>query len=298
MNKKENFVIYKNMVYILVIMTIFLFITRIILNIFDFPSILEGSRDIDFKILLLGLENGLINFYNPVENSIEIFDCPPYYLYFWYFIFFPMGLLPFEIGVYIWDLLRLLLTSYVILKAFKIIKNSINLKIFYFTILVGFIIDGWCNNCNFLIVFFLFMSYTLLESDRKWISGLFFVLSTIKINLILFIPVLLIAKKIKLKDLYYYIIPFVFLCLPYIIFPDYFFQMFTNWLNSSVEIQGFTFIDSILWKVLQPSHLMFVGFLFIIIFENIEQFKRKDQIRNVIVICVIFFYIYICFNNG
>lgn len=290
---EENSTIHINMVYLLVIATIFLFITRIVLNLFDFPLILEGSRDVDFKIFLLGLENGLINFYNPIDVPEGVPDWPPYYLYFWYFIFFPMGLLPFEISVYIWDLLRLILTSYIVLKAFKIIKNRTNLKYFYFTISVGFFIDGWYNNCNFLIVFFLFMSYTLLESDKKWTSGLFFALSTIKINSILFIPVLLIAKKIKLKDLSYYVIPFILLCLPYIIFPDFFFQMLTNWLNSTPGIQGLTFLDPILWKAVQPSHLMFLGFLFVIIFENIEQFKRKDQIRNGIVIALILFYIYI-----
>ena len=293
MNEEVHYTIHTNMVYLLSFTTIFLFITRIVLNLIELPIFLDGSRDVDFEILLLGLKNGLINFYNLIEVPPGVPDWPPYYLYFWYFIFYPMGLIPFEIGVYIWDILRLVISSYLVLKGFKIIKNRLNLLWFYLSIFIGFLIDGWYNNCNFLIIFFLLLSYQSLEKDKMWLSGIFFALSTIKINSILFLPVLLITKKIKLKDLIYYIIPFIILCLPYIIFPDYLFQMLNNWSNSTPGIQGLTFLDPIIWKAVQPSHLMFLGFMFIIIFEFLEQYKRGHQIRTIIFSFLIFFYLYI-----
>ncbi|MFX0047081.1 MAG: glycosyltransferase family 87 protein [Candidatus Hermodarchaeota archaeon] len=293
MSEDTHYTVHTNMVYLLIFTTIVLIITRIVVNLIDLPLFLDGSRDVDFQILLLGLKNGLVNFYDPVIVPEGVPDWPPYYLYFWYFIFYPMGLIPFEIGVYIWDVFRLVISSYIVLKGFKIIKSRTNLLWFYFTILVGFIIDGWYNNCNFLIIFFLLISYTSLEKDKMWLSGIFFALSTIKINSILFIPVLLLIRKIKLKDLVYYIIPFIALCLPYIIFPDYLFQMLNNWSNSTPGIQGLTPLDPIIWKALQPSHLMFLGFMFIIVFERLEHYEKGHQIRNIIVLVIILFYIYI-----
>ena len=293
MSEEVHYTIHTNMVYLLITMTVFLIITRIIVNLIDLPLFLDGSRDVDFRILLLGLKNGLIDFYDPIIVPEGVPDWPPYYLYFWYFIFYPMGLIPFEIGVYIWDILRLVISSYIVLKGFKIIKNRTNLKWFYFTIAVGFLIDGWYNNCNFLIIFFLLLSYSFLEKDKMLVSGIFFALSTIKINSVLFIFVLLITKKIKFKDLIYYIIPFFILCLPYIIFPDYLFQMLNNWSNSTPGVQGLTPLDPIIWKAVQPSHLMFLGLMFIIIFEYFEQFEKGHKYRTTIVSIIILFYIYI-----
>ncbi|NVM18316.1 MAG: DUF2029 domain-containing protein [Candidatus Lokiarchaeota archaeon] len=293
MSEEARYTIHTNMVYLLISMTIFLIITRIIVKLFVLPLFLDGSRDVDFRILLLGLKNGLINFYDQVKVPEGVPDWPPYYLYFWYFIFYPMGLIPLEIGVYVWDILRLIISSYIVLKGFKIIKNRTNLLWFYFTIAVGFLIDGWYNNCNFLIIFFLLLSYMSLEKDKMWVSGIFFALSTIKINSVLFIPVLLLARKIKFKDLVYYIIPFAALCLPYIIFPDYLFQMLDNWSNNTPGIQGLTFLDSIIWKAVQPSHLIFLGFMLVMIFERLEHYEKGHRIRTIIVYILIFFYIYI-----
>jgi hypothetical protein len=293
MSEEVHYTIHTNMVYLLISITIFLFLARIVVNLINLPLFLDGSRDVDFRILLLGLKNGLLNFYDQITLPEGVPDWPPYYLYFWYFIFYPMGLIPFEIGVYAWDILRLVISSYIVLKGFKIIKNRTNLLWFYFTIAVGFLIDGWYNNCNFLIIFFLLMSYTSLEKDKMWVSGIFFALSTIKINSVLFIIVLLLVKKIKFKDLIYYIIPFFILCLPYVIFPDYLFQMLNNWSNSTPGIQGLTFLDPIIWKAVQPSHLMFLGFMFIMIFEHLIQFGKGEKIRTIIVLILIFFYIYI-----
>lgn len=293
MEEEIHYTVHTNMVYLLIIVAIFLLLSRIVVGLFDLPLFLDGSRDVDFKILLLGLKNGLVNFYDPVVVPEGVPDWPPYYLYFWYFIFYPMGLIPFEISIYIWDILRLVISSYIVLKAFKIIKNRTNLLWFYFTILVGFLIDGWYNNCNFLLIFFLFMSYNSLEKDKMWLSGIFFALSTIKINSLLFIPVLLLIRKIKFKDIIYYIVPFMVLCLPYIIFPDYLFQMLNNWSDSTPGIQGLTPLDPIIWKAVQPSHLMFLGFMFILIFEYLEKFEKGHKIRTIIVIIIILFYIYI-----
>lgn len=293
MSEEIHYTVHTNMVYLLIFTAIVLMITRIVVNLIDLPLFLEGSRDVDFKILLLGLKNGLINFYDPVIVPEGVPDWPPYYLYFWYFIFYPMGLIPFEISVYIWDLFRLVISSYIVLKGFKIIKNRTNLLWFYFTILVGFIIEGWYNNCNFLIMFFLLMSYNSLEKDNMWLSGIFFALSTIKINSILFIPVLLLIRKIRFKDLIYYIVPFAVLCLPYVIFPDYLFQMLNNWANTTPGIQGLTPLDPIIWKAVQPSHLMFLGFMLIIVFERLEHYAKGHKIRNITVLVLILFYIYI-----
>jgi len=292
MSDEINYTIHTNMVILLAFLTIYLFIMRILINTFDSPQLIEGSRDVDFKILLLGLKNGLENFYAPVAVPVGVPDWPPYYLYFWYFIFYPMGLFPFEVSVYIWDILRLITSSYVVLRVFKIIKNRTNLLFFYLTFTIGFFIDGWYNNCNFLIIFFLLFSYTSLEKDKMWLSGIFFALATIKINSILFVPVLLILKKIKVKDLIYYVLPFTLLCLPYIIFPDYFLQMINNWTNSTPGIQGLTFLDSIIWKAVQPSHLMFLGFILVIIFESLEKYKKKERIRVPIMLTLSAFYIY------
>ncbi len=293
MDEEVHYTVHTNMVYLLIATAIILFISRIIIDIIDQPSLLGDTRDVDFKILLLGLKNGLIDFYDPVIVPEGVPDWPPYYLYFWYFIFYPMGFIPFEIGVYVWDIIRLIISSYIVLKGFKIIKNRTNLLWFYFTILVGFIIDGWYNNCNFLLIFFLLLSYNSLENDNKWVSGIFFALSTIKINSVLFIPVLLLTKKIKFKDLIYYIVPFAVLSLPYIIFPDYLFQMLNNWSNSTPGIQGLTFLDPIIWKAVQPSHLMFLGFMLILFFEHLLQYEKGLKIRTIIVLILILFYLYI-----
>ena len=69
--------------------------------------------------------------------------------------------------------------------------------------------------------------------------------------------------------------------------------MLNNWTNTTPGIQGLTFLDPIIWKAVQPSHLMFLGFMFIMIFENLEKYKKRDKIRNALVLILIAFYIYI-----
>jgi hypothetical protein len=77
------------------------------------------------------------------------------------------------------------------------------------------------------------------------------------------------------------------------IFPEYFLQMITNWGHSDAEIQGILFIDSIIWKALQPSHLMFIGLLLIIFMENIKNLERKNLYRVVLVSIITVYYIYL-----
>jgi hypothetical protein len=286
--EKSSFQLY--IICIFVGITIILIELRIFLNFFEISEWMQSTKDIDFYILIEGMDNGLIDFY----NDILISDWPPYYLYFWFFIFYPIYLIPPVIGVYVWDILRLVLVIFIIKDSPKIFKNRIDLLIFYVLSMVGYSIDGYYNNVNFLIAFFLFYSYLFLEKDKKWISGILFTLSAFKITAILFLPVLLIIKKIKWKDLIYYLTPLIILCIPYIIFPDYFWQMVGNWLHSDETVQGlFGIVDSVMWKALQPSHLMFIALLLIIFLENIKREDLRNLYRKILVSVITVYYIYL-----
>jgi len=212
---------------------------------FDLPYPFEFSKDMDFDILHKGFQNGLIDFYKPVLDPWR-----PYYLYFWYFIFFPFGIIPLEIGVYIWDILRFIMASYVTIKVLKMSKNEIDKVIFRVLLITGYCIDGWYNGTNFLILFFLFQSYIFLENGNKWGFGLFSTLAIFKINAILFLPILLIIKRIKFRDLIYFLIPFSLICIPYIIFPDYLMQMIGNWFFTGIQMHNITIFDAIILTAL------------------------------------------------
>ena len=292
MSNEKEYPIHLYFIYGLIIITIILVILRILLSFFSINPWIKETRDVDYKILIEGMKNGLINFYDPIEIS----DWPPYYLYFWYFLFFPMYLIPLEIGLYIWDGLRLLCVGYVFFKAKDLFESKTDLIIFYTLSSIGYSYDAYFNNVNFLIIFFLFLSYKFLEDDKKWIAGIFFTLATFKINSILFIPVLLIIRKLKARDLIYFIVPFLLICIPYMIFPEYFIQMINNWLHSDEAIQGILIVDSITWKALQPSHLMFISLLIIIFLANLENIsmdKRKKLFRILFPIIIILYYIYL-----
>ena len=271
------------------IITLILIILRLFF--LDISDWIQETKDIDFKILIEGMDNGLIDFYDPVPIS----DWPPYYLYFWYFIFFPIYIIPNNsiIGVYIWDILRLVFTIIIIRESPKIFKSKKDLLIFYILCVFGFSIDAYYNNVNFLILFLLFYSYVFLERGKKWIAGILFTVATFKITAVLFLPVLLIMRRVKWKDLIYYLVPLVIICIPYLLFPEYFFQMVENWFYSDEDIQGILIIDSIMWKALQPSHLMFIGLLLIIVFENIKNEDRKNLYRIVLVSIVAIYYVYL-----
>ncbi|MDX1797030.1 MAG: glycosyltransferase family 87 protein [Candidatus Lokiarchaeia archaeon] len=286
--EKSSFQVY--IIFIFVTITIILIELRIFLYFFEISEWIQDTKDIDFYILTQGMNNGLINFY----NDILISNWPPYYLYFWYFLFYPIYLIPPVIGVYVWDILRLVLIIFIIRKAPKVFKNRKDLLIFYILSMVGYSIDAYYNNVNFLISFFLFYSFVFLEKNKKWISGILFTLSTFKITALLFLPVLLIVKKIKWKELIYYLTPLIILCIPYIIFPDYFWQMVGNWFHKDEAVQGLVgSIDSIMWKALQPSHLMFISLLLIIFLENIKREDRRNLYRIILVSIITVYYIYL-----
>ncbi|MFX0081426.1 MAG: glycosyltransferase family 87 protein [Candidatus Hodarchaeota archaeon] len=291
MSTEKEYPLHKYFIYIFTGITIFFIILRIILYFFEISPWIKETKDIDFKILLEGMENGLIDFYDPITIS----DWPPYYLYFWYYLFFYIWIIPTEglIGVYVWDALRLILMIIVIKESPKVFKNKKDLLIFYVFGTIGYSIDAYYNNVNFLIVFLLFYSFIYLEKDQKWIAGILFTLATFKITAILFVPVLLIIRKIKFKDLIYYLIPFAIICIPYMIFPEYFFQMVKNWGHSDAEVHGFLIIDSVIWKALQPSHLMFIALLLITFLENIETEERKNLYRIILVSIISIYYIYL-----
>ncbi|MFX0029953.1 MAG: glycosyltransferase family 87 protein [Candidatus Hermodarchaeota archaeon] len=291
MNSEEEYPIHKYFIYIFIGISISFIILRIFLYFFEISPWIKETKDIDFKILLEGMDNGLIHFYDHVTIS----DWPPYYLYFWYYLFFYVYIIPTEglIGVYVWDVLRIILTLMVINKSPKMFENKKDLLIFYIFGIVGYSIDAYYNNVNFLIVFLLFYSFVYLEKDQKWAAGILFTLATFKITAILFLPVLLIAKKIKFKDLIYFLLPLLIICIPYIIFPDYFFQMVQNWTHSDAEIQGLLVIDSVIWKALQPSHLMFIALLLITFLENIKTEQRRNFYRAILVSVIAIYYLYL-----
>ena len=290
-NEEERHPIHLYFIYLFIIITIAFIILRILLNLFLISDWIQKTKDIDFYILIEGMDNGLVNFY----NTTGITHWPPYYLYFWYFIFYPIYILNYNtiIAVYIWDVLRLFLTIIVIKESPKVFKDKKDLLIFYILSLVGFFIDAYYNNVNFLILFLLFYSYIYFERDKKWIAGILFTLASFKITALLYLPVLLIARKIKWKDLLYYLVPFFIICIPYLIFPNYFLQMLNNWLYSDDEIQGLLILDSIMWKALQPSHLMFIGLLLLIFFANLNKEDRKKLYRIIFVSIITIYYVYL-----
>ena len=290
-NKEKKYPLHLYFIIFFICITIALIIIRIILYFFPISDWIKETKDIDFKILIAGMDNGLINFYDPVPIS----DWPPYYLYFWYFIFYLIYIIPLNtiIGVYFWDILRLILTIMVVKESPKVFKSKKDLLIFYLMCIIGYSIDAYYNNVNFLILFLLFYSYVFFEQDKKCIAGILFTLATFKITALLFLPILLIIKKIKWKDLIYFLVPLFIICIPYLIFPNYFFQMISNWGYSDAEIRGILLIDSILWKALQPSHLAFIGLLLLIFLENIKNEKNKNLYRIILVSIITLYYVYL-----
>jgi len=89
---------------------------------------------------------------------------------------------------------------------------------------------------------------------------------------------LLITKKIKIKDLVYYIAPFFVLFIPYLVNPPYFLQMYANWTVSDLEESNLIllFLHTIL-KVFEPAQLMFVSFGIFLIYTNIEKQPWKNR---------------------
>ncbi len=236
--------------------------------------ILMRGKDVDFVILRHWMDNGLY----------EMYIAPPgyifghFYLYHWYFIFYPFYILPLDISMYIWDVLRLISVAYITFNISKITKNKRELLLVLVFCAIGYAVDMFLNNANWLILLLLFESYRQLQKDRKTLSGILFTIATFKIIVIVFPFILLITKKIKIKDLVYYIAPFFVLFIPYLVNPPYFWQMYANWTVSDLEESNLIllFLHTIL-KVFEPAQLMFVSFGIFLIYTNIEKQPWKNR---------------------
>ena len=77
------------------------------------------------------------------------------------------------------------------------------------------------------------------------------------------------------------------------IFPEYFLQMANNWTHSDESVDGILRFESIFWKALQPSHLMFLGMLLIIFLEGITDARKKNIYRIISLLTILLYYVYI-----
>jgi len=287
--KRESYILFY--ILIIILITVVLIAFRIIFFFFqDEPQslfiidLLMRNRDLNFKTNYDLMHNGIINYYeeNPLISDLAI------YLYFWYFIFYPFYIIPLEISVYVWDLLRIISTIYIAINISKIIKNRRDLLFFFLFSGIGYFADMYLNNTNWIIQLLLYESYIQLEKNNKFLSGIFFTFCTFKIILIIFPFVLILIKKIKGKDLIFYFLPFFIICIPYIIFSGYFSMMVSNWFQSIETTTGFSIINIFLifWRVIQPAQLMFLSVIIIIILLNIKDEKKKTRIGSLIYIVV------------
>ncbi len=271
----------------IIVVTIILVMLRVVFYFFD-DAFFAYNRDIDFETLYILMDNGLMDYYK--ESSIGGFRA--YYLYFWYFLFFPIYLFPFEIGVYIWDAFRLISAIYIAKNVDKITDNGTDKVIFLIMNGIGYFADAYLNNTNWLLNLLLFLSYIELKKDRKWLAGILFALATYKIVVILFPFVLLVVKKIKMKELIYYLIPSGILLLPYVIFPEYFWQMCYNWTYIEVEIASnmslLLKIYLFSWQAFQTAQLMFFSLLILIFLENIKNPQWRHRYRMLIIVILTF----------
>lgn len=269
-------------IYGIIVITVILMIIRISIYFIELDDIATtlvfGGRDADLHLLFNSMDDGLVNFYES-ENP---------YLYFAYILFFPIYIIPFEISVYIWDFLRLISVIYIVKNIYKITDDKNDLYVFYFFSIIGYLVDGFLNNSNWLILFLLFESYIQLKKDRKILSGILFTLTTYKIILLIFPFALIISKKIKLKGLVYYFVPFFLICLPYLIFPNYFSEMLSNWRYESKDVyyQNILFIS---WRVFQTAQLLFISYIVLIFLDSLQWNKNKVRILLCILLVLIYF---------
>jgi len=264
--------------------TIILIILRILFNLSGIYNEQVFLRDVDFKTLYDLEGNGLIEYYD--YPSIAGFRA--LYLWFWYFLFYPIYLLPIGIGVFVWDVLRLISSIYIGKNIYKITENTYDIVIFFILSGLGYFADAYLNNTNWLLQILLFEAYIQLKNDKKWLSGVFFALSCYKITVIIFPAILLIAKKIKFKQLIFYFIPLALLCIPYLIFPEYFWKMYYNWtyIEGGQEYATNIFIEFYLaiWQTFQTAQMMFMGLFLIIFLEGIKNKKWRSHFRWTILI--------------
>ena len=271
-------------IFIVIIITIALIILRIIFTFFQeelsgifFIDLLMKNRDLNFRTNYDLMQNGIFNYYeeNPLINGTAI------YLYFWYFIFYPFYIIPFEISIYIWDMLRFISMIYITINIYKIVQNRKDLLIFFVFSSIGYFADMYLNNTNWVIQLFLYESYIQLEKKRKYLSGIFFALATFKVILIIMPIIYIINRKIKARDLIYYILPLILICIPYIIFPEYFLSMVSNWVQSGDTSHGLS-LFSVVWRLIQPAHLMFISIIALIILMNIKNENLRNKLSFII----------------
>lgn len=269
---------------VIIIITASLMIARFIFSFIPLESIPPGiirsfidGKDRDIHFYYLWMERGLFEMYLPPESA-------PYfighlYLYHWYFIFLPFYLMPKEVTYILWDILRITSTIYITYRFYEITRNKRECALFLIFCGIGYAVDMHYNNANWLILFLLVLSYIQLEKDRKWLSGILFTIATFKIYVILFPFLLLITKKIKIKEIIYYLLPFAILCIPYMINPPYFLQMVSNWnqpIGNDVNII-LSFVNVVM-KLFEPAQLMFVSFMVLILVLNVNQNIIKDKL--------------------
>jgi len=258
-------------IYCIIIITVVLIVVRILFYFLKSESnlIITGGRDADFILIKGMMDSGLVNYYNDTRMP---------YLYFWYFIFFPVYILPTTIGVYVWDVLRVISVIYVAKNINQITDDEKDLLFYFFFSGVGYTIDMFLNNNNWLILLLLFESLRQLDKGNNWYSGILFSFTMYKIILIIFPLALIISKKIKFKELYYYILPLAVICLPYFIFWDYTMQMFHSWTYRG-EVDIFTNLIYMIWQFFQTAQLLFISINALIFLNSIE--NDKDRVRKI-----------------
>ena len=271
----------------IIIITIVLIVLRIIFYFLrsDANLIITGGRDADFILIKGMMDSGLVNFYNNTRMP---------YLYYWYFIFYPVYILPTPIGVYVWDVLRLISVMYIAKNINQVTDDEKDLLFFFLFSGVGYIVDMFLNNNNWLILLLLFESYRQLKNENKILSGILFTLTMYKILLIIFPFALIISKKIKFKDFSYYLAPLIIISIPYLIFWDYTLQMFHSWTYRG-EIDLFTNIIALVWQLFQTAQLLFMTFIYLIFLTSIEENKKKVRSICYGILIGIYFFLIVVF---
>jgi len=242
-------------------------------------SIIYELRDSDFIILWEHHQRGLFDYYNNVSS----YGFAQYYLYYWYFISYPFFLLPPAVGVYIWDIFRIIVTIYIARKILEMDENTEDLLVFFILSFLGYQADFYMNNSNWIIYLFLYLSYIYLNKNNFVVSGVFFALAMYKVNACFFLFVIILVRKIKFRELVYYIIPFLLLCIPFFIYPNYFFQ----WLGNALGFQE-NEVSSI-WTILirimfliESAQYLFISFLMIVYLIDTKHQKWKKWTRMIV----------------
>jgi hypothetical protein len=278
--------IYLYYVYGIIIITVIIFILRIIIN-FGANWRFSELSDVDYRTLYDLMKGGLPEYY----NQVTIAGYRAIYLYFWYFIFYPFSVIPLEIGVYIWDILRLITAIYIAKEIYKITEDKKDLIAFFILNGLGFFADAYLNNTNWLLGLLLFLSYIQFEKDRKLLAGILFAIAMYKINVIAFPILLLFVKKLKFKDLVYFLVPVALLCIPYIVFPNYLGQLLNNWTyveHSEAAASSLLLrVYLISWQAFQTAQLMYMSIMVMTFLANVKNEVWKSRLRIIIVLFLI-----------